>query len=124
MLCWISSILTITFLVLAPLRQTFIIDALWWRWVSMLVLHVPLLIMEVIAMIIFSAYYIQKFMSRIRSKKWDKKFHYSHILSVLFPPSLIVTHIGTIATASWWFLLPAALPTLCAYMFLMDAIKY
>lgn len=102
------------FLILAPLSRTFIYDALWWRWVSMFIVHVPLLIMEVVAVISFSWYYYASHKRNALNLK--RSPHLFHILQILFPISLLFTHMCTIATASWWFLLPAALPTTCAYV--------
>lgn len=99
---------------LAPLSQTFLYDALWWRWVSMFIVHIPLLLGETIAMVTFLYIYYDRLKVHVRNELTDKSFHKLHLLSVLFPLSLFVTHVCTIATASWWFLLPASLPTACS----------
>ena len=106
----------ITFLILAPLRQTFIYDALWWKWVSMFIVHIPLLVTKPIAFAVFIWIY------RLRLKTVAELPLRGHVCSIsllLFPASLTVTHVCTIVTASWWFLLPSVLPFTCAYVFFM-----
>lgn len=113
-----SAAMTVLFLVLAPLRETFIYGALWWEWVSMLIVHLPLLIMEGIAIVAF----IRHYNSRLKYRDivpMAKEERLLHTLYILFPLSLAATHMCTIAAASWWFLLPASMPTFCAYIFLM-----
>lgn len=114
----VTAVMTILFLILAPLRETFIYDTLWWKWVSMLIVHLPLLFMEFIVTIVFTWHYYSRFKRRGRVPM-DKDEHLLHVLFILFSVSLAVTHMCTIATASWWFLLPASMPTLCVYVFLM-----
>lgn len=114
--------LVIVFLVLAPLSQTFIYDELWWRWVSMFIVHIPLLIAEIIAIVVFSVHYY-KHMKKI-AEVWleHETNHRYYILSIIIPLALFITHFFTIATASWWCLIPAALPTTCVYLLIMMSI--
>lgn len=104
--------MTIAFLILAPLRQTFLYDALWWQWVSMFIVHVPLLVMELIAFVVFSWYNW-----KLHQEGMSTRERVVHVPLMVFPVTLAITHLCTIATASWWFLMPAALPLTCAFVF-------
>lgn len=114
-----SASLVTAFLALAPLAQTFLYDALWWRWASMLIVHIPLLLAEATAIVFFSYRFDGRLKLVISTRLADKKHSKHYVLSILLQLSLAFTHLCTIATASWWFLIPAAIPTTCAYVLIM-----
>lgn len=108
-----AALMCAMFLTLAALREMFVYHALWWRWVSMFIVHVPLFAAEAVVIAVLVWDY------RNRKEAPDSPSPFLFVLTILFPLTLAITHAGMIATASWWFLMPAALPTACVYALLM-----